>query len=83
MNQPITYSKVTVLEVARAVSAMEESVATVSDQVVMMACFALAIGIAHPDIKKDDLANGIRGASEWLALFIDNLVDPTPAARMN
>jgi hypothetical protein len=83
MTQPITYSKVPAQEVAKAVEAMEASVATVSDQVVMMACFALAIAIAFPDIENKDLADGIKGASEWLALFIDNLVDPPTKQVMN
>lgn len=43
-----------------------------STQHVLLACLFIAFVIQNPDIKREDLAEGIKGASEYIALFLDS-----------
>jgi hypothetical protein len=83
LSQPLTYAKVPGAEVVRAMNAIEVATAMESDQVIMMACFAMAICIANPGIENEALKQGVKGASEWLAMYIDSLDEPTRKDRMN
>ena len=52
---------------------------------VLMACLSLAFVVQDPDITPDDLARGVRSASEHIALFLSALYEPAevPASQIN
>lgn len=83
MSQPLTYSKVSGADVIRAMQAIEKALLNETEQVAMMACFAEAICIASPEIDQEDLKEGVKAASEWLAMFLQETNEPEAPARMN
>ena len=41
-------------------------------QHILLACLFIVFVIQNPDISRDDLAEGVKGASEWVAMFLDS-----------
>lgn len=53
--------------------------------VVLLAALSLAFILQDPDIEPDDLTVGVKGASEWIALFLTTIHESgeTPKELMN
>lgn len=53
---------------------------------VLMACLAESILLQHPGITPTDLSAGIKGASEWIAMYLGTTElpsEPTPNSQLN
>ena len=77
------YTQVSGKEIDRVISIMEEHLVGEDAQVVMMACLASAIIIQIPHISQEQLINGVKAGSEWIALLKSSIDNPVPAERMN
>lgn len=75
-NDMITYTKISGKELDRLTAAMEDCLAGEKETHVAVACLALAICIQLPTITPDQLAAGIKGASEWIALYASSIITP-------
>ena len=73
MNEQIIYSKTTGKEIQDIVEAMEPVLEGKLSANVLMACLALAIIIQCPNLTPEQLSTGVRGASEWIALYASSL----------
>lgn len=73
MNENITYTKASGAELERLINAMERVLVGEREQHIVMACLALVISLQVPDITSEQLAKGVKGASEWIALFGSSL----------
>lgn len=65
----IIYTKTKWSDVNRVMTRLIESVRDEDDATVVMACLALAVSSQCEDYTLGQLKDGIRGASEWIALF--------------
>lgn len=66
-------------EVEEVVGKIEEAVKGESIHTILMACLSIVIFLQHPDISNEKLRDGVKGASEWIAMFIsgvDEEIDP-------
>ena len=73
MNEPITYSQATGKDIESIVSAMESCLIGRNSSHITMACLAVALIIQEPNLAPQQLADGIRGASEWIAMYVGSL----------
>ena len=83
MTETMRYTQVSGKEIDRIIGIMEEHLVGEDKQVVMMACLASAIIIQIPHITQEQLVNGVRACSEWVALLKSSIDNPVPAERMN
>lgn len=73
----IETTRATYAEVEPLIKKIVDSVDGEPMLLVNMACLAISMVIQHPGIKGPELAEGIKGASEWMALYAESLVNPT------
>lgn len=66
----IRYTKVSGVDVERIISKIEPHIEGEQRSHIMMACLIVAIGMLKPDITLDKLVEGVKGASEWISLFV-------------
>ena len=77
----IIYTKTKWSDVHRIMTKLMESVQGEEDSSVVMACLGLAVSSQIDTYTLDQLKAGIRGASEWIALYASSL-DPNSTSRM-
>lgn len=83
MTGSITYSTASGSDVGRIVEKIENSLVGEPQDLVRMACLALAIYYSNPNIDSVKIVEGVRGASEWIALFLSDIDSPTEPKDMN
>jgi len=77
----IIYTKTKWTDVHRIMNKMMASVEGEDDSAVVMACLALSVSSQCDNYTLDQLKAGIRGASEWIALYASTL-DPNSTAQL-
>lgn len=82
-DNSITYSQANGEELGRLIAAMEKVLIGEKEHHVVMACLALAITIQCPSLSPEQLAKGVKGVSEWIALFASSLDENVPKALVN
>ena len=80
MNQ-LYYTKTTGKEIQKIVEAMEPLLKEHSSYNVMMACLALAIITQFSDLTPEQLSAGVKGASEWIAVYVSAISNPEEKAN--
>lgn len=53
------------------------------DSDIVMACLALAVSEQISDYTTEQLTAGIKGASEWIALYASTLDPLSPSSKVN
>lgn len=79
----IIQAKATVADIKRLVQQMESVLVGEREDHVMMACIAMALSIQYPDLTREELSAGVKGASEWMATYISTIASPVDKAAMN
>lgn len=72
-DSPIVETYASGAEVYKAVDLIEHAVAGEPITHVIMACFAIALGLQYPKITEDELFDGIRGLSQWACLYLSSI----------
>lgn len=80
-NDTITYTKASGVELERIIGIMEHALINENPSHVTMACLAVAIMLQSPDISAKQLVEGVKGASEWIALFVSSVDQPLEKAN--
>lgn len=78
----ITYTKTRWSDVHRIMTGIMKAVEGEQDSAVVMACIALAVSSQIENYTLDQLKSGIKGASEWIALYAAS-IDPTFPQKAN
>lgn len=66
-------------DIQRVVGKIKAAVAEEDEDAILMACLSIALIFQCPDITHEQLAKGVRGCSEWIALYTtspEELIDP-------
>lgn len=69
-------------EIQRIVEGMEPFLMQFSRDQVLIACLSIAILIQDPDIAVENLQAGVKGASEWMCLYLSSLGEGTIPKEM-
>ena len=77
----IIYTKTKWSDVHRIMDKIMSSVREEDDAAVVMACLALAVSSQIEDYTIEQLKDGIRGSSEWIALYASTL-DPSSSTQV-
>lgn len=77
----IIYTKTKWSEVQRVMNKIVRSLEGEEDSTVVMGCLALAVSAQLSDYTVEQLKIGIRGSSEWIALYASTL-DPNSTAKL-
>ena len=77
----IIYTKTKWTEVHRIMAKIMRSVEDEDASAIVMACLALAVSSQCEEYTLDQLKAGIRGSSEWIALYASTL-DPNSTTRL-
>jgi len=51
------------------------AVADEDPRVILLSVLSIALILQHPDIDPEDLSLGVKGASEWIALYLSTLTE--------
>lgn len=70
-------------ELETVVATIQDSVMGVENTKVLMACLAIAISLQVKHLNEDTLVKGIKGASEWIALYANSVDEPVEKKDMN
>lgn len=73
MSGTIKYTQVSGIDIKRIIDKIEPVINNEEHSHVMMACLVITIGMLKPDITLDQLIEGVKGASEWISLFVAEL----------
>jgi hypothetical protein len=76
MSDTLIYTKAPADVIARLVEKMGYSVLGENEGHVQMACVALALSIEIPNLTPEGLQAGVKGATEWIAMFGANYNQP-------
>jgi hypothetical protein len=76
MSDTLIYTKARTEDIARLVEKMGLTVLGENEGHVQMACIALALSIEIPGLTPEGLQDGVKGVSEWIAMFGANFNQP-------
>lgn len=74
---PITYAHATAAQVSKLCERVFNVLEGENPNQVNIACLTIAMLIQVPEITPENLVEGVKGASEWIALYGDTLRNPT------
>lgn len=77
----IIYTKTKWTDVQRIMNKVMNAVDGEDDSAVIMSCLGLAVSSQCQDYTLDQLKAGIKGASEWIALYASS-IDPASLAQV-
>lgn len=69
----IEESSATGSEVYEVVARIEPALDGVSRKIAIIACIAIAITAMNPDMTEDEVQAGVKGCSEWIALYVSGI----------
>lgn len=79
----IIYTKTKWSDVHRIMNKLVNAVKDEDDSAVVMACLGLAVSSQMEDYTIEHLKDGIKGASEWIALYASTLDPQSSTQRAN
>lgn len=79
----IKYASTSIEELQKVLVKLDNTLNEENEDVAGMACIAYSILLQAPDIKLEKLIEGVKGASEWLALYCSDYDTPVDKSRMN
>ena len=83
MTEPLMYRKSSGATITRLIDKMEKALEDEDEKDIMAACLVLALCIQMPDITQEQLESGVKGVSEWIAMFGAETMSPTTKEKMN
>lgn len=83
MEGSFTYATVQGKDMSDLIGKMEKVLIGQSQELVLMACLAVALAIEVPGIQGPMLAEGVRGLTEWIALFASSQEYVTEPGKVN
>lgn len=83
MADKITYNTATGAQLERIVMMMETTLKNENKNHVMMACLSLVLILQVPDISGQQLIDGVRDVSEWVALYASTIGSPDVKLQAN
>ncbi len=60
-------------EVYEVVAKIEPNLVGVSRKLAIIACIAIAVTAMNPDMTEDEVQEGVKGCSEWIALYASGI----------
>jgi len=81
MPKPLTYTTVKNHEVDLILDKFEQILVGEKLDHVVTACLAVAVASGKPGITAPQLAEGVRGASEWIYAYLDSISAPTTSVN--
>ena len=82
----IQETKATGAEIDEILKAIEPGLMNRPRHHVLIACLSIAVLIMHPDISPEKLQEGVKGASQWICLFLSGMGEDgevIPKERLN
>lgn len=79
----LQYTKAAGIDLIRVVRLIDNAVDGEPTSHVSMACLAIAITCQSNDVEPQVLADGIKGASEWIACYLKSASDNTDKKELN
>jgi len=70
LSDQLVYKEVGPKQIAHVLETMYETVSKEEETTIMMAAIALAITLQRPDIPIEKLIEGVRGVSEYIAMWL-------------
>lgn len=83
MTGQITYTTASGSDIERIMDKIEDALEGEATSHIMISCLALALIYQYPNISVEQLEEGVRGASEWISMFISDIVTPAKKENMN
>ena len=82
MSEAITYTRVTGKRIEEVISDIEPSLRGKDSNEILMACLSIAVMLQGSEaLTLTQLVDGVKGASEWIALYHSSL--DQPAEKVN
>ena len=70
-------------EIYEVVARIEPALDGVSRKLAIVACIAIAVTAMNPDMTEDEVQAGVKGCSEWIALYVSGIGDKLPREKVN
>lgn len=70
-------------EVYEVIAKIEPALEGVSRKLAIISCIAIAVTAMNPDMTEDEVQAGVKGCSEWIALYVSGIGDKLPKEKVN
>lgn len=83
INNMIEEVSATGEEVHAVIAALEPILLNVKPSLAVIACIEIAIVAQNPELTVDQLHEGVKGCSQWIAMYLTGLGEIIPASKVN